>query len=126
MKIVCKPRKHHGDGYDNPRKNCILWKKALPFVVNPRGVLIHRSRSVVTFIFDGKVTHSHVDYWCENGCNFHENVLTDDPPKGRILCVRCEANAVAHGEEPADKIAGRHVCVGGVKAFRICCQNGDN
>lgn len=102
------------------------WKKALPFVDNPRGILIHRTRSVRTFFWDGELTHSHAFYFCGGACNFHGNVFCEVPPEDRILCALCESNAVAHGYEPAEQIAGRHVHIGGIRAYKMCCQQDAN
>src|SRR5688500_16792740 len=106
-KIILQPPKRWGGG--NPRCTQIPWKKSLPFADNPRGLLIHRVRSVRTICWDGEPDHGSVDYWCENGCNFEGNIFLSEPPEDRILCARCEANAVAHGYEPAEQIVGRHV-----------------
>src|SRR5262245_35931173 len=76
------------------------------FCVNPRGILTHRIRSARTHLRCGKATHITCNYWCGN---IGKGEFVEVPPKGRLLCTYCEAKAVAAGEKPADKIAGRHV-----------------
>lgn len=118
VKLQVKPEKDV-----NPRCRSIQWKKSLPFFVNPRGVLIHRVKRVTTIIWDGKVSHHTAHYWCNN---MGRGEFFEDPPKERLLCTVCESNAVAHGEKTADELAGRHVCLGKMKAHRICCKNEEN
>ena len=103
------------------------WESCPPFNVNPRGILIHRVRSGFTFITeDGRKRHSVVRYWCGNSGVGEGASLTENPPKERLLCERCEMLAVAAGEKTADKLAGRHVHVGVVRAHRTCCQHTEN
>jgi hypothetical protein len=122
LKVKCRPKRERVKS-DN---SLVEWKECAPFVVNPRGVLIHRARAVVTYHVNGRIRHSHVDYWCDGGCCFDTsdtNIFVTDPPESRILCARCEAKAVDAGERPAAEIAGRHVHTGGVRAYRTCCQD---
>lgn len=96
------------------------WKKVVPFAVNLRGVLIHRVRSAGTFInLDGTLRHEVADYWCGNSGLRVQFVA--DPPEDRLLCVFCEAKAIAAGELSADELAGRHVHIGRVRGVRTCC-----
>ena len=96
----------------------------MPFAVNTRGILIHRVRTGDIHQRDGVATHFSVNYWCGNSCCDPE--LTDNPPMNRLLCVFCEARAVAAGEKPADELAGRHVHKGSLKAHQKCCRNDAN
>ena len=108
----------------SPRDSLVNWKSCLPFVDNPRGVLIHRIREVYTFMTDGQPRHSHAEYWCGNGTNFDGgNIFTSSPGADRILCSRCEAIAVEHGQPTADELAGHHVHIGGVRPYRTCCKD---
>lgn len=109
------------------------WEKSWPFVANPRGVLVHRVRSILQFTWTNEPfkgdQHCHADYWCENGCNFHpddhEIVLVRDPGD-RILCARCEGMAIANGQKSAEELAGHHVHIGGIRAVRFCCNGSHN
>lgn len=128
MKIKCRPNSH--EKIQAARKEGAyrdrLWKFAPPFNVNPRGILIHRVRSVVTILIDGLRSHDAVHYWCANGTNGEGVSLSELPPKDRLLCSHCEALAVAAGEPAASKLAKRHVCVGVLRAVRLCCRNERN
>lgn len=99
------------------------WSKGLPFLVNPRGQLVHRVRSAVTITWGGKHSHDVARYWCGNN---GRGEFTDNPPTGKLLCAFCEAKAVAAGEKSASELAGRHVCIGTLKAVRQCCTNIEN
>lgn len=114
-------RRHHRDN------DCHLpWKRALPFHVNPRGILIHRVRDATTMWYRdtlGFGPHEAFGYYCGGQANGSGKDLTDNPPAIRLLCERCEAAAIAAGQISADELAGRHVHVGRVKPFRTCCRD---
>lgn len=96
-----------------------------PFALNQRGLLIHRVRDVSDVYYAGKVHHQAVHYWCGNqSCGPHD--LLDVPPKNRLLCARCEGVAVAASQPKASKLAKRHVCVGKIRAVRLCCGGENN
>lgn len=117
-KITCKPRTWREDS----RFPVLHWKKALPFVVNPRGLMIHRVKGVRTHLTDDNRIST--DYWCGNlgqRCEFYS-----DPPKERLLCERCEMLATNAGEPPSDELAGRHVHRGKLRAERTCCPHDTN
>ena len=101
------------------------WLKTCePFVVNPRGKLIHRVQHAhkSKTSRDGLMVH----YWCGN-CTFSGPViLFSDPPKDRLLCVYCEMKATATGEKSAKELTGRHVHVGRLKPVRTCCTDENN
>jgi hypothetical protein len=103
------------------------WKRSRPFMVNPRGLLVHRVRYVTELRREGKVTHLYVGYLCGNGCLSHEDViddcLLDEPPKGRLVCSFCECRAAHERLPSADKLVGRHVHKGGLRVFQTCCQH---
>lgn len=105
-----------------PEFKHLVWKKSLPFVWNPRGVMIHRAKSVHTYGYfsNSKLLRNVVHFWCGNFCNNPE--FYSDPPENRLLCVRCEALATQAGELSADELAGRHVHIGKAIAVRTCCQ----
>jgi len=110
----------------------VVWRKAVPFFQNPRGVMLHRVRSVETLIH--KLEHPEVyskgfrqpynaiRYWCGNTTLARGTAgWTEFPDDQHVLCERCEQIAVKAGYPPADELAGRHVHVGRAKAFRTCC-----
>lgn len=111
---------------DYGESRSIHWTKALPFVVNPRGKLVHRVRSGCSYRNDQKWSHDAVTFWCGNSCFVAFDALTDDPPRDRLLCAVCEARAIAAGEPTAEQLAGRHVCTGQLKVSRLCCRNEGN
>ncbi len=126
MKINCKPRRREREKRHQSVIESYLWAKTLPFNVNPRGVLIHRVRIGKTHFLHGSRSHDSCTYWCNNGTTSGGMNLTDNPPADRLLCVHCETRAVAAGEPTAAELAGRHVCIGEMKAHRLCCRNEDN
>lgn len=127
MKIQCKPNRERLRQLNsvNERHKSVHWKMCLPFVVNPRGILVHRVRWATTHFWKGEVDHDSVMYWCGNSVSSVMEFV-EVPPEDRLLCARCEAIAVAAGEKPADELAGRHVHVGETRAKRLCCTNEDN
>lgn len=125
MKIKCQHSMRHNESY---LANTILWKQSLPFYVNPRGILVHRVRSVVTHTNDGKKSHYSVTYWCGNVNCFpigsDKELLVEYPPRDRLLCAWCEVKATTAGrQKSADKMVGRHVHKGKCVAVRTCCQH---
>jgi len=97
----------------------VEWKKSLPFVFNPRGVLIHRAKSVHSNGVFADDTNTSVIYWCGNLGRDPE--FYADPPADKLLCARCELLAVNAGEATADVLAGRHVHIGKAVPVRTCC-----
>lgn len=124
MLITSIPKKQRRRFYFDGTAKIV--KKIKPFAVNPRGILTHRAKCVDTFYRDGKPHHMHVDYWCGNGTCYdlddELSVLVDKPPKDRLLCHYCEVKAIAAGQAKADKLAGRHVHVGVLRAIQLCCS----
>lgn len=129
MKIRCVPRrrKRHYQIVLRDQASCtVQWSKAAPFLLNPRGILVHRVRDVVTHFNGYGQSWHHVDYLCENGCNLDKNKAADaflhDVPEERLLCERCEHVANSSGLPSADELAGHHVHVGTLRAHRTCCK----
>jgi len=93
----------------------------LPFMV--KRYLIHRVRSIHQHHDgNGNKQHRSADLWCGNS-GFPDrdtNVMTDDPPAGRLLCESCERNAVNQGEPTTEKLCGRHVHTGRLVAIQTC------
>ena len=107
-------------------KEVVDWKSGPAFCVNPRGQLIHRVRSVRTHMRNGVISHIAVHYNCGNGTCGDDSLLTNNPPSSRLLCHRCEAEAVSAGNKTASAIAGRHVHIGRMIPIRMCCKTGRN
>ena len=98
-----------------------------PFVINARGVLIHRPRTASTYKISKNYNHHYgITYWCGNTqTGWSKFTFTSDPPKGRIVCHACEARAVMAGQLPSNEIVGRHVHIGRMRAIKDCCGGGD-
>ena len=93
--------------------------KARPFSVNPRGVLVHRVRDVaVCHDSDGRYTHHTVAHYC--GSQAHGVTLTNVPEPDAIVCASCERRCKELGLPEASEIVGRHVHIGGKRAFAFC------
>ncbi len=105
--------------------NKIPWASCLPFVENSRGVLIHRPRRVTTHKIGPRwAAHISVHAWCGNAMSGAKKfTFLDAPGANRIVCARCEANAVAAGLPPSSHLAGHHVHTGGVVAVMRCCES---
>jgi hypothetical protein len=121
--IKCRPSER--DERSERDGSAILWRQCPAFNVNPRGILIHRIKSGMTHIH-GSSHHDSVDYWCGNCTNGEGVMVASKPPADKLLCERCERLAIEAGEPTAEALAGRHVCVGVMKAFRLCCRNDQN
>lgn len=115
MKLPLKRHKNHRFG--------IAWKEASPFLENSRAVLIHRPRYVTTHKIGEKwKAHIAVECWCGNTFTGTKKfTFLDVPPSSKLLCARCEANAVNHGQPTAESITGRHVHIGRLVAQQMCC-----
>ena len=102
------------------------WKACLPFVDNSRASLIHRPRSGSTYSIH-KNPHIAVQFWCGMAVTASDGHLSflDSPPDGKILCEKCEANAVKNGLPSADELAGKHVHKGRTVAVVTCCAKGE-
>lgn len=113
---------------ERPRNNFgykAFWRDCEPFVMNDRGLLIHRPRTVVVCQLSGFPSHIGVGYYCGNQASGGRNfTFLGEPPEDRLVCAVCEARAVMAGLPSTDEIMGRHVCKGRVKAVRDCCEEG--
>ena len=106
-------------------KKIHMWKRGKPFVFNPRGLLVHRVRSFLTFKDKFYGSWHVAKYYCGNSAaNGRSKTmeLYDVPPEHLLVCARCEAIALSQGQKSAAEIAGRHVHIGTVKAHRLCCR----
>ena len=104
------------------RDKILPWSSCAPFVENSRGVLIHRPRSAQTITIH-REPHKAIHYWCGNGVAGKRNLsFLSAPPEDKLLCARCEAQAVKAGLPSAAELTGRHVHLGKVVAVRVCCD----
>ena len=108
----------------------IEWTHAYPFAVNPRGILVHRVRDVTTHLCGKEKKHHSVHYLCGNLTCFavgsEREVIVENPPKDRLLCSVCEFRAKQQRLPGADKLAGRHVHIGVLRAHQLCCRKMDD
>lgn len=104
------------------RGNKVPWVSCKPFVENSMAVLIHRPRRVTTHKIGPKwAAHIAVHAWCGNGMTGSKKfTFLDAPPRGRIVCARCEDKAVEAGLPSSSALVGEHVCTGGVVAVSRC------
>lgn len=101
----------------------VHWTHAAPFLLNPRGILVHRLQSVKCHMESGRYRHTSVDYLCGNGtCGKGVGEFLHEPPPDRLVCAVCEGIAISRGLPSSSELAGRHVCVGRLKAERLCCN----
>lgn len=86
--------------------------------------LIHRPRIVVTHQISKKYRpHTSVTMWCgSTQSGTKKFTFLDAPPKGRIMCHRCEEKAIEAGLLSSSQLAGEHVHIGGVIAVAHCCN----
>jgi len=113
---------------DNPYERVYFhWRSSKPFVENRMAVLIHRPRKITTHKLKDRKPHDAIQFHCGSTQVGKRSKFTflDDPPEGKIVCARCEELAVERGLPSSSELAGRHVCTGGVKAVKSCC-NTDN
>lgn len=101
----------------------VPWTSSKPFLENSMGVLIHRPRSVSTIKLGNRPPHLSVQALCGNTMNGAKKfTFLSAPGDGQIVCARCEDRAIELGLPSSSSLAGRHVHIGGVKAFKRCCK----
>lgn len=100
------------------------WSTCAPFVENSRGLLIHRPKTVSTYSGNRKNPHIGIGYWCGNHVSGDKNFTFLDTisSDGKLVCLRCEENAVAAGLPSSDELVGKHVHKGGLIAVKKCCE----
>ena len=107
------------------RKNsyvAAVWTESLPFVENNRAVLIHRPKSVQLYNIH-KSPHLGVQYWCGNGAAGSSNfTFIEQPPEGKLVCLKCDEAAVTAGHPSTHEICGRHIHMGRVVPLQVCCE----
>lgn len=126
-------REPRHDYTDDERMDQYNYGQGAPFFFNPRGLLVHRVRSVFQLEWNDPGVYFYgepwwiVEYWCENSgrTDKHDNGLIWTPGD-KLVCARCEANAVKAREKTSDQIVGRHVHIGALRPHRLCCTNEQN
>ncbi len=78
----------------------VPWRRSKPFFLSDLGTLVHRVRFAATHMRLQARSHDSVEYWCGSSSSVRGRFL-DEPPENRLLCHRCEAQAVAHGQPSA-------------------------
>lgn len=97
--------------------------KSKPFAEATRAKLAHRVRYLTLYEKVRLNDHYAVSMWCGSSTcrtDIDDLGLTDQP--SRLLCERCEAMAVLHGQPTSDELAGRHVHTGRLVPKQTCCQ----
>ena len=98
-----------------------------PFVTNKLGKLVHRPKSAKIYSRNGCIKpHMAVHYHCGNCAvgDFGKLTFVPEPDADALLCKLCEEKAVLDGLPSANDIVGRHVHVGKLRAFQVCCDGG--
>lgn len=108
------------------RHSKIHWNECAPFVLNDRAVLVHRPRVVTIYngYSDGRAHKAHIAVWfyCGNtALGPRDLTFTSELPEEAIVCHRCELIAVSKELPPSSHIAGHHVHIGGLRAYKLCC-----
>ena len=121
-----KTRTDHADRDDRFRQK--NYEQSAPFFDNPRGVLIHRVRS----LYQLTATYADepwtiVEYWCGgHGRSDSSDSGLEFDPGMKLVCQRCEMIAMANGERSSSGLVGRHVCVGVCRPINVCsCPKGE-
>jgi len=117
LKLPLKPSRYKREDYAFP------WASCTPFVDNKLAQLIHRPMRVSTYKIH-TTPHISISNWCGNTFSGDNKFTFMDtlPMNGKLLCARCEANAVAAGLLSADEIAGHHVHQGKLIVVKTCCK----
>lgn len=104
------------------KKNGLPWTSCLPFVDNKRAQLIHRPMSVTKYKCGSYPSHLAVHCWCGQGpAGSDKFTFLEKLDGSKLLCAKCETNAVAAGLPSAYELSGLHVHVGKVVAVQTCC-----
>lgn len=106
-------RSRYGDHYP---ANVLHWTASVPSVSSRFGVLVHRIKSGSTYLHNGKHSHDTAQYWCCNGTT--QQIMLSEPPEGRLVCEKCELQAVRAGEPTSAELVGRPVALGLIKAIK--------
>jgi len=109
-----------------PQEPMMWWRDCAPFVVNTRAQLVHRPRYVTMHKLKNHGTHLGITFHCGLlATGLKKFTFVDSPPKEMLVCKVCEERALLRGLPPSSELAGRHVCVGGVRAYNACPVHGE-
>lgn len=100
-------------------------KKCEPFVKNKMAKLVHRVRHFGVHKISGREPHFCVDYICGNSSAGGSDKFLFVPSlsSADVVCARCEEAAIQAGMPTSSEISGRHICIGGVKVYSMCCPD---
>ncbi len=122
MKVNLQPAKLSKFG----RQGVVVIRSSEPFVENSRGILIHRVRHAHIVISEMFGPHLSVRAWCGNSFSSSKHLtFLESPTDGKFVCARCEEVAVSAGQPSSSDIAGKHICVGGLRAYNACHIHGE-
>lgn len=97
-------------------------RKSKPFLINKMAKLVHRPRSINVHNRALGGYHYAIRVYC--GASFtgrKKFTFVDDLDSNQIVCARCEEFAsIKHGT--SSEICGKHIHIGGVKAYAKCCD----
>jgi len=95
-------------------------RQSLPFVENSRAVLVHRVRHIEQHKLGDRRPHLAIKMWCGNTqCGMEKFTFHDDPPKDKLVCQRCEFEAVAAGKPNSADLANRPINTGKTEAVMV-------
>lgn len=97
-------------------------KASLPFIKSNRGVLTHRVKYGQYHKIQHRMSHASITCYCEMTLFPDRCEATGKPWPDEIVCRRCEQAALLDDKPSSSELVGRHVHVGGVKAFADCCD----
>lgn len=105
------------------RSGSAFLRESEPFLMNDRAILIHRPREATIYNHDKFPSHIAVKFWCGNTHNHGKGMFfLSEPPIDRLVCEACEARAIMAGLPTSSELAGRHVCIGKLKAVVACAH----
>lgn len=116
MKLPLQPRVY--DGNPNKCKILVYLTEAYPFVLNKRGILVHRPKKI-SIIQSAKGPSMVVEYYCGNsasGSDIFE--LKNDVETRQVVCRCCENKATKAGLPSTFAILNKSTFLGGNRLAR--------
>lgn len=93
--------------------------RSLPFYRSQRGCYVHRIRSGIVHVLDGKPTHTSLHLWCGmtgfldpdriRRRGGRDGEVMAEPAEHDVVCATCEGRAIGSGLIGSPQIAGRMV-----------------
>ena len=112
MKIALLPKHRDRKPWAfNDKINVLPMTASLPFWQSRErhGAYVHRVRSGVLHLYDGKPSHAAFGLWCGmSGLSSNGSILAAPGPH-EVMCATCEGRAIGAGLVGAPIIAGRPV-----------------